>query len=50
MAFDRCYLELLIVYLHVCLVPLSRCTFMEGGEPGSNFAASLALTVVSYIR
>lgn len=37
MGFDGCYLELLVV--SACMpIPLSRCTFMEGGGPKPNFA------------
>lgn len=44
LAFDICYLALLVIYLHVCLVPYQDGKFIEGGGPGSNSAASLGCT------
>lgn len=49
LVFDICYLELLVIYLHVCLVPYQDGKFIEGGGPGSNSATSPMLSRVSCI-
>lgn len=53
--FDRLYLELLVICLHVCFVLLSRCTFLEGvGLEGldtvSSFAATPAGLFFSFLK